>query len=170
VLVDPGQNLLIDALQQDDILLVVLLHALPCGLVASHALNSQLMPFMLDLAAYLEGLGYVVELVGGKAELALAGHEQVDLFIRSWRGEAVQQEFFVERGNVELHAVIGNDGVGLVHQPVDGMEHHLGLVLVDGIEVDLFLIKPLGGPAEGMTAFHDLVDCYVLLPQTPYVR
>ena len=125
MLAHPRQQLFIHPLHDNHIVLVVPFHACPGRRVSIHALHPQLVPLMLGLLPYLQGLCYIVEAITGKLELLAGNSQEIHLPEGGWLAQPVYQELLIEGGDVKLSTIVVDDGIRLAEEAMDTLEHGL---------------------------------------------
>ncbi|WP_241838887.1 MULTISPECIES: hypothetical protein [unclassified Streptomyces] len=166
---DPRKQSIVKLLSDHNVLHVVGLHLLPCLEVAGHALDPELMTRVGDLVIQAKGLSHVIQLVGGEPEILLDDLQKVDLSIGGRRRKTCLNELPIQVGNVKPGPVEVNYSISLVEKLMSRINHlHLS-VMERRVELNQVVTMPLGCEGDDLSAFKELGETYVLLPQAPYV-
>lgn len=169
MVLNPGQEPLVEILGEDHVATVVKLHPLPRFRIPFHALHPQLVSLVGHLATDPELLRNMVQLVGREPELLLDDLQKVDLLDWSRRGKPRQKEFPVQVGKVELGAVVMYDHISFVDEVESSFNHGRVSDLKVGQEHNLLFVQPLGCKANDLSSLHELVQTHVHLEQLPHM-
>ena len=112
-------------------------------------------------------LGNVIELVRGEAKVLPHHEQQVNVMMRGRLSNTFEKELPLEMLAVERASVVVNNRIGLVKK-FPRLGDHLGVAIVEvRVEVDLLLVKPLGGESDHAPGEFDLIDVDGRVPKLP---
>src|SRR5690606_24846628 len=148
---------------------VVALHPRPRLRIISHAATPQFEPARLQLRPNTELFHNVRELVARKVEPLTNRLKKVDVLMRAGRRHPQKRELTHQVRDVERDTVVSDNRISFVQQLPCAPNHCFVPVVVVGHENHVRFAVPLRDETHDVSAFHELVQPNVLLPQVEHV-